>query len=175
MRRNLLAVASAIAVLGLLVGGMAFAADDSSGSASFGRWGQGSGLRARNGAETAPAPQITTGETIELRSVSGPETFVDVAPRGESVGDHFIFREELFRLATSRRVGTLFASCMLHFRTIACEGTFVIFGRGKLAAASAVYDEPVFTVAVTGGTGDFQNVRGQAVIRDARTTLHLTP
>jgi hypothetical protein len=177
MRRRMGLIVAAVAVLGLVAGGVAFAsAGGSAKQAGAGAWGRGFASPAEAGAEATPAPQISTAVTLDLQGREVNGDFVDVGRPGESVGDAFLFRQELFRRGTNQRVGSLFVTCTLHFGTTPCEGTAVIFGRGKIEVASAIYDEPVFTVAVTGGTGDFQNARGQAVVREPnRITFHLIP
>ena len=127
-------------------------------------------------------PEITTAQTIHLIDRETEDgAFVDVGPRGESVGDQFLFRNNEFDPRSGRRVGEVFATGTIHLRAVVFEASLVLFGRGKITLAGSIYNNPTFTLAVTGGTGEFQNVRGQAVIRDpagdepTRVTLHLIP
>jgi len=63
-----------------------------------------------------------------------------------------------------------------------CTGTFDITGRGEIVGTGAVNfkaESPDFEVPITGGTGDFANVRGVAHIHltenGETTTLELLP
>ena len=61
-----------------------------------------------------------------------------------------------------------------------CEAQATLNGRGNIVVAGASGEQKDFDIAVTGGTGQFQNVRGQLHIHqvndvDSVDTLHLIP
>lgn len=113
--------------------------------------------------DRAPEASITGAQRIEVVSHVGKGRGIDVGPQGDSPGDYFVLQERLTQ--GDAHVGQVDAECMLLFRTVKCEGTFTLDGRGTLEIAGVVpFRGGKF--AVTGGTGDFRNVRGQMRITD---------
>jgi hypothetical protein len=82
-------------------------------------------------------------------------------------------------------VGWARIQCTVHVGPWAiCVGTFEITGRGEIVGQGMVpfgrQDVASFDVPVTGGTGDFANVRGEVHIEDIseteeRETFELIP
>ena len=105
-------------------------------------------------------------------------------------GDYFLFKERLTNSAGTR-VGTDNIICTVHFPFvqnrfgILCEGTFTFSGRGGIERGTIsvegvlVYRAGVhsFALAVTGGTGHYQNVRGEVHVpaEGNSLTFHLIP
>jgi hypothetical protein len=106
-------------------------------------------------------------------------TYVDLGPEGPSVGDMLVKNSRLFNRTDTRRVGRSPISCVVVDlqRPPRCNADAVL-RRGTIAL-QGVLTQPRFVLAVTGGTGAFQNVRGEAhgrVIRGGnrvRLTFHL--
>ena len=104
--------------------------------------------------------------------------------------DYFLFKERLINRAGTR-VGTDNIICTVHFPFvqnrfgILCEGTFTFSGRGGIERGTIsvegvlVYRAGVhsFALAVTGGTGHYQNVRGEVHVpaEGNSLTFHLIP
>jgi hypothetical protein len=101
-------------------------------------------------------------------------------------GDRYIFRSEL-KDAQDAVVGHMYVDCSVQFgKRDSCSNVYDIPARGTLTAEGLI---PVaelevggtWVLAITGGTGDFENVGGSAtvVIVDAtgnsEHTLHLLP
>jgi hypothetical protein len=106
-------------------------------------------------------------------------TYVDLGPPGTSVGDMLVKNSPLFNRSNTRRVGRGLISCVFvdlqgpprcNSETVLRRGTIAL--QGELT-------QPRFVFAVTGGTGAFQNARGEAhgrVLRGSnrvRLTFHL--
>ncbi|MER5711133.1 hypothetical protein AB0B13_35780 [Streptomyces sp. NPDC042898] len=120
---------------------------------------------------SATAPRAVDLEfTLYAAEVLVDEDEGDTAAPG--VGDHFAFADDLYRTKGGEKVGRDGVSCTV-VRTgdpsdLQCVGTFVLTGGadGRIAGQTLLSVEadaqqpPAFDIAVTGGTGDFKDVRG---------------
>lgn len=102
--------------------------------------------------------------TSKLSFVTKQQSFsqIDVGKKGFSIGDSFIFAEQL--LAGGKQVGHDRILCThvanTHADAESCAGTVVLSG-GTIQLAGLASQGP-FTVAVVGGTGDYVGARGSA-------------
>ena len=145
------------------------------------------------GALAVPAlgPTFATGDgsdlTIRLKAVTVSAAELDLGEEGFGVGDQFVFADDLFRLDKGRPTGEDGGSCTVvradqaaQTSTVNCVATFS-FPRGQVTVQGLVTftaQERPFTVAVTGGTGRYQGVGGEAHIQplsetETRVTLKL--
>jgi hypothetical protein len=93
-------------------------------------------------------------------------TFLDLGETGESPGDTFTARDDLFDAKGAKKVGEAFVHCVLQFGEppkSQCDVVARLDGRGDvtLSGLVPVANDP-FDIAVTGGTGEFRFARGQA-------------
>lgn len=127
---------------------------------------------------------ITAPETIISIEHSVKDGFVDVGKKGFSPGDEFMFLESMFDETDTTRIGTTRVLCTQHLRQWAwCSATFTLDGRGAIVVDGAVQlTESTTTIdlSITGGTGEFANVRG--TVHDeflsatkTRLTMNLIP
>jgi hypothetical protein len=157
MRRKVLVFVSAAAVLGLLVGTLVFRS----------------------------ASAITTARAITVIAPDTEQSRIDVKPKGPSQGDLLVFAGPLRNAANTRTIGRIDGTCVTTSNPAGPEeerrhctittsfdrrdppgAEIAIQGVGRVLAEDVL-------VAVTGGTRDFQNVRGQALI-DYTTTGQIT-
>ena len=125
---------------------------------------------------------ITSPETITAVGTSTKDKFVDGGKQGPSVGDMFASTLTL-KSTAGADLGTERTQCSLGTGGWAiCTGTFDITGRGEIVGTGAVNfktESPDFDVPITGGTGDFANVRGVAHVHLTENgetdTLELLP
>lgn len=125
---------------------------------------------------------ITAPETITTVGTTVNGKFVDVGKKGPSVGDTFADTIDI-KSQAGVDLGTERTQCVLGVgRWAICTGTFDITGRGEIVGTGAVNfgaDLSDFDVPITGGTGDFANVRGVAHIHITENgetdTLELLP
>lgn len=107
---------------------------------------------------------ITSPETFTLVGTTIKDRFADVGKQGNSPGDVLVFVNRLTD-ETDAVVGKARIQCTLHVGEWAiCIGAFDISGRGEIVGEGMVPFSPditSFDVPVTGGTGDFSNVRGE--------------
>src|SRR5262249_56543215 len=110
------------------------------------------------------APSSRRVETLGGSESPPRQQYVDRGNPGPSPGDLLEFALPISNQAGAP-IGDLHIACTQNFDQVAvCVGIFNLFRRGKLSVdASPVF--PNSTVGmVTGGTGEFQNVRGEAHI-----------
>lgn len=122
-------------------------------------------VRASGAATTSAAgadENITGAERLVFTAHSVAGGAVDTGARGDSPGDYFVFEERLTDRGGAR-IGRDSARCMLIVTTFRCDGTFFLAGRGSFEVSGSLTGNSN-VLAVTGGTGDFRNARGQARI-----------
>jgi hypothetical protein len=189
MSRKLWAAVSVVAVLAVVLGTIAMGAGASPEARSIGAWGR--GMVESRASVTTPTPlSHEGGDTFVVRGqeVAGKE--VNVNGRRIGPGDYFLFKERLTNSA-GPHVGYDNIICTAHFPFrqsrfgILCEGTFTFSGRGGIERGTISvqgvlsFREGVnsFALAVTGGTGHYQNVRGELHVPVAGNSLtfHLIP
>jgi hypothetical protein len=156
----------------LLIGGgatySAVVASANSGGVSVVPW---HGVAASSVSSEA-TPAIT--EPVALRVTLGSIAFhfTDEDSNGRfSVGDVFNFTER----ATSggQAVGYDQVQCtVVFYQETLCTGALHLTGRGDLEIAGRVPNSRSFKIAITGGTGEFFNAQGEALLNevDANTT-----
>jgi hypothetical protein len=189
MSRKLWATVSVVALLAGVLGTVALTADASPEAGSMGAWGR--GLVDFGESATTRAPLSHEGGdsfVVRGREVAGKEVNVDGARFGP--GDYFLFKERLTDSAGTH-VGADRVICTVHLPftqsrfAILCEGTFKFNGRGGIERGQIsvegvlVFREGVnsLTLPITGGTGHYQNVRGELHVpaRGNSLTFHLIP
>ena len=96
---------------------------------------------------------------------------VDLPPRGTSPGDVEIVRHRLFDRTSAKNVigrSELVCTFVDNRRSRSCRGTYIL-PRGKIVVAGSIQYHQFYVLAVTGGTGLFDNARGTvSVTRTAR-------
>jgi len=131
------------------------------------------------GAGTAPPAAQDPDEAIVLVEEEVNFKFVDVGPKGESVGDYLLSRSSLHG-PQGKRLGRVLTRCMLLPKPdLQCDGVYKLRGRGDIVFANVVdtAKEPPMLGALVGGDGDFKNITGQLALDfedgEARTTLEI--
>ena len=125
----------------------------------------------------ASGSDISHPQTLRLSARGGSSTFVDTGRHGPSVGDEVILRQPVFE--HGRRAGTGRVMIVLEGRDTSQDEVDVTLAAGEITLQGAQNGNR-FTLAVTGGTGEYRNARGEARIRvgsnnSARVTIHLIP
>ena len=132
------------------------------------------------------ATDITSPETIVLISHAGKGANVNVGNKADGPGDSFLFVDKLFDETDQTQLGDDHGQCTLQPRgwTI-CSVALFISGRGQIIGQGAITFTPgttSFDFPLTGGTGDFANVRGSAHVESLdpqgnreKITLNLLP
>ena len=134
------------------------------------------------------AAQIAQEETLVLaeHSVNGRNVDLVGKPDAFNPGDRYLFRSVL-RDDRDVRVGQLFVDCIVQFaKEDACSHVYELNQRGTITALGMIPVSQLkvggtWQLAITGGTGEFENVGGAAtvVITDNRGnsqhSLHLLP
>ena len=132
---------------------------------------------------SASGSQITTATTIRLLARGGSSTFVNVRHQPKpAVGDEVILSQPIFSAANpAQQVGHGWVTVTLVGGQVTQDHATLALSGGQVDAAGIQASNP-FQLAVTGGTGRFQNARGQATVRllpgkgnRAQITLTLLP
>jgi hypothetical protein len=130
---------------------------------------------------------ISAETTIVVTEHTVKGTSQDFGKPGYTPGDPYQFRSVLTDTPTGDRSGSLFADCVVHFAAQdRCSNVYQMPGRGSIVAEGMI---PVaeltlggsWVLAVTGGTGEFDNVRGAVTVEvvtrngDTEHSIHLLP
>ena len=182
MRTKLTAVAVGLALLGLLAGGtLASATTKTQARTAWGVPVASAAAPATAPAETlATGSDITTAQTIVVFSRNETQTDIDNPPAGLSQGDEGVVHSPLFNRAGAR-VGRL--DVQFQFTSLQPMAIQVVFtaslSKGQIAAQGVAGAGQTFTVGVAGGTGAYQNARGQVRVEfqanQVVLTYHLIP
>jgi len=129
------------------------------------------------------ARDISTPETIRLQNNTTKEADVNVGDKAWGPGDSFLLLGELFDKTGVTKLGNSHIQCtvMPGKGWNLCNAAFFIRGRGEIVAQGAIQQLDTvtsFDVPITGGTGDFENVRGYAHVvpgKHEKDTLYLLP
>jgi hypothetical protein len=178
VRSRFVLLASSVLLIGVTLVIVAASAVGSNAARSIiGGW---SGNVSSKPAAAAPSsgPAITTARTIRTLWHSNVFRVFDVGRNGISVGDSYVFGGPLFNRDDTERIGFLSGHCTVtnpKFHLLAtCELTATPHAEGpSLAQGDQITiqgwndDVPVesFKQSITGGTGIYQNVRGDVVVR----------
>jgi hypothetical protein len=135
----------------------------------------GGALASTNGSSSKAANQ-----TITLFSVEVQFADLDLGAPGFSLGDQFVFTEDLSETRGGPPVGTDGGFCTVvridehsGATTVECVVTAELHG-GQIAVQGLVTfaeDAPgTFVLAITGGTGAYKNARGQVTVEEIGDT-----
>jgi hypothetical protein len=120
-------------------------------------------------------------EIINLATRTDQEADLDLDPSGPSLGDRFVFSDNVFR--GDRQVGMLGAECTVTrlepnpvpagqeptSATVNCVGTIQL-PKGQVTVQGLItFSEEAgdrFTIAITGGTGAYRTAHGQATVTE---------
>jgi allene oxide cyclase len=100
--------------------------------------------------------------TIRVVERATTDATTDNAPTGDSPGDVLTFGNALFDEANSQQVGTNQGYCVRIKAGESWECTWTsFFDEGQITVAGPFFDTRNSTLTITGGTGAFDNARGQ--------------
>ena len=134
------------------------------------------------------ATQIAQEQTIVLaeHSVNGRTTDLVGKPDAFNPGDSYLFRS-ILRDEQDVRVGQLFVDCLVQFgKRDSCSHVYDLKERGTITALGMIPVSQLkvggtWELAITGGTGEFENVGGAATVvivddtGNSQPSLHLLP
>ena len=111
---------------------------------------------------------ITETETLVLNDKTIKQANVDVGKPGFGVGDSFQFVDALTDPADGSAMGKAHGSCTVELQKwVYCQAVAVISDRGQIVVAGLIKGSngpSTNDLAITGGTGEFDNVRGSLQI-----------
>lgn len=117
-----------------------------------------------------PAGTASNPQRIDIiTKATAINNFVDTGPAGPSTGDLYIFSDDVFFFGNpATKAGQTDGRCTLIDPSSARFGCTIVTSlpKGDITTEGALINVPgvTRTGAVTGGTGDFQNARGEGVL-----------
>jgi hypothetical protein len=134
------------------------------------------------------ATRIALEETLVLQehSVKGRNVDMVGSPDAFNPGDRYLFRSVL-RDDQNVRVGQMFVDCVVQFaKEDACSHVYDLAERGTITALGMIPVSQLkvggtWQLAITGGTGEFENVGGSTTVvivddtGNSQHSLHLLP
>jgi hypothetical protein len=114
----------------------------------------------------SPSQPDTSSQTITLHVRGGSATFVNVRQKkGYARGDEFIGQQPAYYPASPKQVaGHLYVIITLISASATRDEATLTLRQGQIDLAGIETANP-FTLAVTGGTGQFAGARGEATIK----------
>jgi hypothetical protein len=109
--------------------------------------------------------QLKSPGTIRITSREVKTTRIDLRPGGLSVGDVEVERALLYNTrVTPKPIGHAEMVCTFVVKTSRnCNATFFL-PKGKIVVSGPIFYRQLFELAVTGGTGLYDNVRGSLTV-----------
>jgi hypothetical protein len=103
--------------------------------------------------------------TIRITDRVLATTRIDVGPRGVSPGDQEIVRSRLLERGTGKTIGRSELACTFvdSGRSRVCRGTYIL-PKGDLVVGGSILYRQFYDLAVTGGTGLYDNARGTLTV-----------
>ena len=119
----------------------------------------------------ASSGPVTT--TLHVIEHADTDTVGDVAPEGDSVGDTLGFANPVYDEGNTQQLGTDNGFCVRTAVGEAWECVWTInLALGQITVEGPFYDAKDSTLAITGGTGEYSQVRGEMTLhaRNAQGT-----
>lgn len=121
-------------------------------------------------------------DSLELTAVSNQFKEFDTAPKGLSVGDHYVFSDDVYE--DGKKVGSLDGTCVLTRVRGAryheqCVVTVSLPDGLITSQGVIVFDKHFdnkFTIAITGGTDDYSDAGGEAHVEflsETKTSIEI--
>ena len=129
------------------------------------------GLGALAASAVFASPQLTAPGTIRITDREVKRSRVDVGVHGRSTGDVLVLSQLLFnRRVTPKALGHgemictfLGSGASLGGGSSNCTGTFFL-PKGKIMVQGVIHSRLFYELAVVGGTGLYENVRGSLTV-----------
>jgi hypothetical protein len=136
-----------------------------------------------NGSVRGASAAVASDYSIKLTAVQTNSRAFFTGPNGSPApGDHFVFQQKLFYDAAQKMpAGKALIDCTFDWtRSTACSANAILNNRGQVVLNGYVGPTAGFTIAITGGTGEFDGVEGTAFVNNAgqtvqTITLHIQP
>jgi hypothetical protein len=127
--------------------------------------------------QTGSTAATTADDNLHLDSVKVQEKFIDVGAKGPSVGDRDVFSENLYEHGERTRIGRTAAVCDIAFvyknsrgkvtnALMQCTGTIKLGDDSITVQGPATFAEDTSTLAITGGTGRYDDAHGEFTVHD---------
>jgi hypothetical protein len=132
---------------------------------------------------SASTPQSSSGEQsakeFKLFAKTVQSENVDLGKKGDSIGDHFVFSDDVSREKGSAKLGTDGGVCTLvrldgkMSATVQCVVTLSLKAGEIAVQGLATFSDqslPTFVLPITGGTGAYKAARGEIKVKELNDT-----
>jgi len=94
---------------------------------------------------------------------TSPAVFIEIAPKGNSLGDEYVFDQPLLDQA-GKVIGSNSGFCLRTRlnHSLQCQWTLEL-ARGSIQVQGREYDKGSSNIAIVGGTGDYRYISGEMV------------
>ncbi|HET7095380.1 MAG TPA: dirigent protein [Thermomicrobiales bacterium] len=116
-------------------------------------------------------------EKITVIEHATTDTTIDLAAKGDSVGDTLVFANDVYDAQDATKVGTDQGHCVRTVVGKAWECTWTVFlADGQIVVQGPFYDSGDSTLAIIGGTGKYVDATGEMTLkaRDNGTKYEFT-
>ena len=108
----------------------------------------------------------SSGKTIAVVEHATTDATTDTGAKGDSAGDILTFANEVFDSANTSKAGTDNGFCIRSVQGKAYECWWTTFlEKGQITVEGPFYDSGPSTLAITGGTGDYEDAHGTMDLR----------
>jgi allene oxide cyclase len=113
------------------------------------------------------APRVTSPRRLHVIEHGVSDHFTDLGKEGDSAGDLLTFHNPIFNRTNSKRIGHDQGDCIrISPKRGILECRWITFlPGGSITVEGPFLDRKSSTLAITGGTGDFGNVRGSMSLK----------
>jgi len=111
------------------------------------------------------SPTLSGPGTIRVTTTMDKHTHVDLGAKGPGAGDVDFYREHIYnKRITPRPIGHSDVTCTsTGSGSTSCLGTYLL-PKGKIVVGGVIASHRAFVLAVLGGTGLYDNVRGSLTV-----------
>jgi allene oxide cyclase len=113
-------------------------------------------------------PTVTGGNVVTLIVVerATSDTTIDLGETGDSIGDLLVFANDIYDESNTDQIGTDQGSCVRTVPGTAYECAWTLtLADGQIMVQGPFLDSDESVLAITGGTGAYVGVSGQARVR----------
>jgi hypothetical protein len=131
--------------------------------------------------QTGSTAATAVDDTLHLDSKRVQEKYIDVGARGPSVGDRDVFSENVFEHGENKRIGRTAGFCDVTYvyknsrghvtnALMQCVGTIKLGDDSITVQGPVTWKGHTSTLAITGGTGRYDDAHGEFVVKDVSDT-----
>jgi len=128
-------------------------------------FGLATGVFAQDATPVAQPEGLPGGIVLRVVERAETDTVIDLGDTGDSIGDLLAFGNPIYDPANQTKLGDDQGSCVRTAVGKSWECTWtLILPEGQITVAGPFYDAADSVLAITGGTGNYRDARGQLTL-----------